>query len=148
MQGVTCGGLASTKTCVEVPVKSHLSHQSVKYALAVAPLHPWVWSINSFCKFINGKDVLHHCRCPFQVARSIQDVKHNCCHQLLLSDMFSAYGLPEQVVSTIGPQFTSADFTEFMKGNGIKHICSAPYHSLSNRRICSNFKQDMKAGKH
>lgn len=32
------------------------------------------------------------------------------------------HGLPEHVVSDNGPQFTSAEFAEFMKANGIKHI--------------------------
>ena len=40
----------------------------------------------------------------------------------VLRDLFSSYGLPEEVVSDNGPQFVSHDFTNFMKMNGIKHI--------------------------
>ncbi len=42
--------------------------------------------------------------------------------------LFAAYGLPEQLVSDNGPQFTAADFTTFLKRNGVRHIRSAPYH--------------------
>ena len=50
----------------------------------------------------------------------------------VLHSTFSRYGLPEQTVSENGIQFTSDKFTQFMKLNGIKHICSAPYHPASN----------------
>ena len=43
--------------------------------------------------------------------------------------MFARNGLPEQLVSDNGPQFTSTEFADFMKGN---HILSAPHHPASN----------------
>ena len=49
-----------------------------------------------------------------------------------LQVLFAKYGLPEQLVSDNGPQFTSEDFSQFMRMNGIKHIRSAPYHPSSN----------------
>ena len=45
---------------------------------------------------------------------------------------FSKYGLPNQVVTDNGTQFTSNQFSEFCKRNGIKHITSAPFHQSSN----------------
>lgn len=45
----------------------------------------------------------------------------------VLRSLFSRYGLPEQLVSDNGPQFTSEEFAQFMKNNGIKHIlCTVP----------------------
>ena len=45
----------------------------------------------------------------------------------VLKHLFAKYGLPEQLVSDNGPQFTSAEFAHFMRANGIKHIhCSPP----------------------
>ena len=46
-----------------------------------------------------------------------------------LSVLFAAFGLPEQIVSDNGLQFTSVEFEVcMMKKNGIKHIRSAPGH--------------------
>ena len=47
-------------------------------------------------------------------------------------DLFSSYGLPEEVVSDNGPQFVSHEFSNFMKMNGIKHTLTPPYHPASN----------------
>ena len=69
----------------------------------------------------------------------------------MLRHLFAAYGLPEQVVSDNGPQFISEEFQTFLKGNGVKHIRSAPYHPSSNgavERFIQTFKQSMKASLH
>lgn len=61
--------------------------------------------------------------------------------------MFSAYGLPKEVVSDNGPQFVAAEFELFLKNNGIRHIKSAPYHPSSNgeaERAVRTFKTGMK----
>ena len=47
-------------------------------------------------------------------------------------NLFAAYGLPEELDSDNGPQFTSDRFVEFLKLNGIKHSRSAPYHPATN----------------
>ena len=52
------------------------------------------------------------------------------------------------IVSDNRPQFTSAEFEEFMKRNGIKHISTPPYHPASNgtvERLVQSFKQSLKA---
>ncbi|KAL5516430.1 hypothetical protein EMCRGX_G001758 [Ephydatia muelleri] len=67
----------------------------------------------------------------------------------ILRQVFSAYGLPEQLVSDNGPQFISREFAEFMAKNGIKHIRSAPYHPATNgqvKRFVQTFKRAMKTG--
>ena len=45
-----------------------------------------------------------------------------------LRKLFSAYELPEQVVTDNGPQFIADEFTVFLKQNGIKHLKCLPYH--------------------
>ena len=49
-----------------------------------------------------------------------------------LRKIFSTHGI-EKVVSDNGSVFTSQEFTDFVKSNGIDHIKTAPYHPSSNR---------------
>ena len=50
----------------------------------------------------------------------------------VLREIFARYGLPQQLVSDNGPQFTAEEFTMFLRLNGVKHIKCAPYHQASN----------------
>ena len=68
---------------------------------------------------------------------------------VVLRQLFATYGLPLQLVSDNGPQFTAVKFQHFLKGNGVKHIRCTPYHLSSNglaERFVRTFKQAMKAG--
>ena len=65
-----------------------------------------------------------------------------------LRNMFSRYGLPEQLVSDNGPQFASSEFAHFMPANGIKHIRSVPYRPSSNgqvERLVQTLKRSLRA---
>ena len=64
-----------------------------------------------------------------------------------LRHLFLSFGLPEQLVSDYGLQFTSKEFANFLKGNGVKHLRSARYHPSSNgasERFVQTFKRAMK----
>ena len=66
----------------------------------------------------------------------------------VLKRLFAQFGLPEQVVSNNGPQFT---FEDFKLSNGFKHLQSTPYHPASNgavEQLVRSFKESMKAGQH
>ena len=49
-----------------------------------------------------------------------------------LRQLFATYGLPQQLVSDNGPQFSSVEFATFLTRNGVKHIRSSPYHPSTN----------------
>ena len=64
--------------------------------------------------------------------------------------IFATHGLPCQIVSDNGAQFTSFHFAEFLKQNGIKHIRSASYHPATNgeeEHFVQTFKHAIKAAK-
>lgn len=67
----------------------------------------------------------------------------------VLRHLFATFGLHLQLVSDNGPQFTSAEFADFLKSNGVKHIRCSAYRPSSNglaERFVRTFKQSMKAG--
>ena len=41
-------------------------------------------------------------------------------------------GLPNNIVTDSGPQFSATEFKEFCNNNGISHTLIAPYHPSSN----------------
>ena len=50
----------------------------------------------------------------------------------ILRSVFSRYGIPDQIITDNGPQFTAEEFKQFCIGNGINHILTAPYHPSTN----------------
>ena len=49
-----------------------------------------------------------------------------------LRNIFATHGLPEMLVTDNASYFTSQEFQDFTKLNGIRHVTSAPYHPASN----------------
>ncbi len=52
-----------------------------------------------------------------------------------LEDLFARYGNPDQLVSDNGPQFVSAEFTNFLKSHGIEHVHTAVYNPSENSLV-------------
>ena len=139
---------------VEGLSKSCSACQSLQAAPAAAPLHPWLW-LDAPWKRIHvdfagpflGKMFLiiidAHSKWPEVIMLSSTTAQHTI---QTLRSIFSHFGLPEQLISDNGPQFTSYAFAEFMKGNRIKHILSSPYHPSPNglaERFIRTFKRAM-----
>ena len=65
----------------------------------------------------------------------------------LLRKSFSSLGLPEVLVSDNATNFTSEEFEQFLKKNGVKHVKTPPYHPASNglaERAVQTFKEGMR----
>ena len=81
------------------------------------------------CSPLSGKDVPGVCQGTVKVAGSCGNAYTTASQTVtVLMRMFSANGLPEQLVTDNGPQFVSEEFASFCRSNGIKHICVSPYH--------------------
>ncbi len=64
-----------------------------------------------------------------------------------LQKIFTSHGLPVQLLNDNEPQFISEEFAQFMKGNGIQHIHSAPLscsYQCVGWEICTVSKQALK----
>ena len=93
--------------------------------LTRAPLHPWEW--------------------PSQPWSRLSITSENTIAKL--KDIFATHGLPQKIVTDNGSSFTSSTFKTFMAQNGIKHICTAPYHPSSNglaERAVQTFTQSLR----
>jgi len=121
----------------------------------VTPLQPWEWPqrpwarvhidyagpllgqqflilVDAHSKWIEIKTVMN--------PTSAVTIEH-------LHSIFATHGIPEMMVSDNGSLFTSVEFDNFTKQNGIQHVKSAPYHPASNdlaERIVQTFKASMK----
>lgn len=132
-------------------VKTCQACQAVKRAPPVAPLHPWVWPSRPWQRlhldfagpfqgsmFLIGVDA-------FSKWPEVQMMTTTTASATLdvLREWFACHGIPEQVVTDNGTQFTSEVFATFTKMNGIKHVRSAPYHPASNG-LAERFVQSLK----
>ena len=132
-------------------VKTCQACQATKGAPPVAPLHPWVWPSRPWQRlhldfagpfqgsmFLIGVDA-------FSKWPEVQVMTTTTASATLdmLRQWFSCHGIPEQVVTDNGTQFTSEAFAIFTKMNGIKHVRSAPYHPASNG-LAERFVQSLK----
>ena len=143
---------------LESLVKSCPDCAVVKQAPAKAPLHPWSWPTRPWERihidftgpFMN-KSFLIVVDAYSKWAEVIEMSQTTAARTIsALRQVFSSLGMPEQIVSDNGPQFVSAEFAEFAKLNGIKHIRISPYHPATNgeaERFVRTFKEAMKAGK-
>jgi hypothetical protein len=67
-----------------------------------------------------------------------------------IRDCIVRFGIPDQIVSDNGAQFTSQEFKVFCQSNGIRHSTSSAYHPRSNgeaERLVQTFKKSMSEAK-
>ncbi|KAK0055996.1 DDE-type integrase/transposase/recombinase [Biomphalaria pfeifferi] len=121
-----------------------------------APLHPWQWSerpwerihIDFAGSFMNNMFLIildAHTKWaevfPVSSTQSSSTIE-------FLTETFSRFGIPNIIAN--GSTFTLNEFKDFTKGNGIKHITTAPFHPATNglaERFVKSFKIAMKAAK-
>ncbi len=143
-------------SCLESMARNCQPCRQTKSTQTVAPLHPWVWPSRPWQRVhidyagpFRGKMyfVLVDAHSKWPEVREMSEATATKTIQVL-RELVAAYGLPQQIVSDNGSQFTSDEFAGFVKRNGIKHIRSSPYHPSTNglaERFVQTFKKAMKA---
>ena len=140
---------------IEKMVKTCCICQQSRPAPPTAPLHPWEWPPRPWSRLhldfagpylghmylvivdAHSKWLDVHIMQSITSAKTIEKLR----------TVFAIHGLPQKVVTDNGPSFVSAEFKQFMSGNGIKHVTSSPYHPSSNglaERAVQSFKQGIK----
>ena len=128
---------------IEVLVQACQPCQLVKNTPSVSLLHPWLWPSKPWVR------VHIDFAGPFQkkMYMLVLDAHSKWPEIIEMSDttasktikelrkLFSAYGLPQQVVTDNKPQFIAKEFMVFLKQNGIKHLKCSPYHPSSNGAV-------------
>ena len=59
----------------------------------------------------------------------------------VLKTVFSRYGIPEQLISDNGPQFTSREMNMFSASYGFEHVMSIPHYPQRNGQAERQYRQ-------
>ena len=111
--------------------KSECTRRSTITPLGVAGT-PLVKNPHWLCRALQRRNVPCSRGCILEVVGSASHRITSTATIEKLREMFATHGLPVTLVSDNGSNFTSSEFKEFMKKNGIKHIKVPPYHPASN----------------
>ena len=128
-------------------VKSCIPCHTVKSNPPKFPLNPWLWPTKPWSRIhidfagpLFGKTYFvvidAHSKWPEVFTMSSTTSSHTID---VLRHLFACYGIPDQIVSDNGPQFTSEEFLSFLKSNGIRHTCTlSPFNECASRTFCKN----------
>ena len=113
--------------------------QSQRHRPPVLPLHPWEWPEEPWsCIHIVLVDTYSKWLDAHIMSSSTSQITTE-----KMSQTFANMGLPKMVVSDNDTAFTSSEFQDFMKQNGIIHRRSAPYHPSSNGLAVQSLKEGL-----
>lgn len=132
---------------MEAFVSTCTSCQQVRSATARAPLHHWPVPTRRWQRLhIDFAQITFH-QGPQKNMLLVVDAYSKWLEVFLMGSttaektidrlrtLFARYGLPEEIVSDNGVQFTSGEFADFLSRNRIKHVLTPPYHAQSNGAI-------------
>ena len=119
----------------------------------VAPLHPWAWPGRTWHRIhidyagpFEGRMLLiivdAHSK---YIDAHVVSAATISVTLTKLRQTFATLGLPSTLVSDNGSCFTSEEFEQFCRANGIKHIKSSPYHPSGNGLAGLGAAQTVKA---
>ena len=140
---------------LENKVKQCLMCQRVRKMPPKRPIQTWEWPEKPWTRIhldhagpIQGKTVLIIVDAHSKwIDAHIVPSTSSAATISKLRSTFATHGLPEVIVSDNGPAFTSSEFQQFVKANGMRHMTSAPYHPASNglaERAVQTLKEGVK----
>ena len=116
--------------------RSCAAHRSLP---PVAPLHSWPWASHPMQRINIDFASMEQFQVLVIVDNHSKWIEAIPLHSATASStidalrlFFASFGLPKEIVSDNGPQFTAQDFGDFCRNNGIKHTLIPPYHPATN----------------
>ena len=125
---------------IELAVRSCDACQMVQKSASPSQLHPWEWPGKPWTRLhidyagpFEGKMllVIVDSHSKYIDVHAVSSATSTSTIGKL-RQTFATHGLPCSIVSDNGTAFTSQEFKLFCDVNGIKHICSSPFHPASN----------------
>ena len=138
---------------IEQHVKQCSDCQTTRKDPPPVPLHPWTWPEKPWSRIhidyagpMEGKMFLlmMDAHSKWMEVHSTNSATSTATIELLRKS-FATLGLPEVVVSDNATAFTSSEFVEFLKRNGIRHVRTPPYHP-SVKWPCRESRTDLQGG--
>ena len=115
-----------------------------------APLQPWIWPSRpwqrihiDFATYNNQHYLIMvdaYSKWP-EVIGPMRSTNADATTSAM-RNIFSRYGIPDQVVSDRGPPFQSADYEDFLRKNAAQRVLVSPYHQ--SRGQVERFIQTLK----
>ena len=140
---------------LEDKVKACEHCQHSQHLPVMAPIQPWEWPERPWSRLhvdyagpLRGHMflVVVDAHSKWMEVRPVKSATSTATISQLRA-IFATHGIPELLVSDNGSAFTSSEFEEFMRLNGIRHSTSAPYHPATNglaERAVQTFKTYLK----
>ena len=114
---------------------------------AASPLYPWELPQEPWSRLHIDYAGPIRDKMLFIIVDICNQLEYGIGNDTKLLIAFATHGLPRTIVSDNGPCFTSSEFEQFVKCNGIRHLKTAPYHPASNglaERVVQTVKNDIR----
>ncbi|CAG2235627.1 unnamed protein product [Mytilus edulis] len=140
---------------LELTVVNCYSCQENRKLPAEAPLHPWEYPSHPWSRihidfagpFMNKSFLIMVDAYSKWIDIHVMNSTTSEATIAKLEQTFATHGLCDLIISDNGAAFTSKEFADYVKSNGIEHRTSAPWHPASNgcaERAVQSFKEGMK----
>ena len=119
-------------------MKCHYNHR-----YSSNPLEKWArfhWTLNPPSKQKKYILVCTDYVTKWVEAKALPSATENSVVQILFEDIFTRFGVPREIVTDQGSQFTSNLMEKLMEEYKIKHRKSTPYHLQANGQVESTNK--------